>query len=431
MAAAQPYQLRGTYVASTMPLTPEGGVDLDGFARHCAWLADSGVVGIIPNGSLGEYETLSDEGRAAAIKVAIDAVGGKIPIIPGVSAKSGTEARRWAEHAASLGCPAVMALPPTSHAPTWDEVVAHFKEIARVGLPIIAYNNPFSTRVDLARTRSPARRGGAARLTRKIIEAIVATLELDKSWAHTICGTTSRARLRRRSSSPSSSICRPCRQRRISRGTRQQMPRRRAELDRADRSPQRRSQPRARNSLPGAQAPAITICELRLTHSDADHLISPSPYRHGPARTRLGDAAPSGRDQALWSTPASSSSTARPVAPVLSLAVGATAMPERSGRQTARGSRHSRVRRSGGSNQAARIRATFAAERAPSLHEIRWGRPRCAHAQAHRPGCSPRRLLEQISAPAFSDAAQRLLSTAHQTRTRDLPVPRLAMGPGE
>jgi 4-hydroxy-tetrahydrodipicolinate synthase len=42
-----------------------------------------------------------------------------------------------------------MALPPTAHKPTDDEVVAHFAEIARVGLPIIAYNNPFSTRVDL------------------------------------------------------------------------------------------------------------------------------------------------------------------------------------------------------------------------------------------------------------------------------------------
>jgi 4-hydroxy-tetrahydrodipicolinate synthase len=42
-----------------------------------------------------------------------------------------------------------MSLPPTSHKPTPDEVVAHFAEIGRVGLPVIAYNNPFSTRVDL------------------------------------------------------------------------------------------------------------------------------------------------------------------------------------------------------------------------------------------------------------------------------------------
>jgi len=42
-----------------------------------------------------------------------------------------------------------MCLPPTSHAPTPEEVLAHFREVARVGLPIIVYNNPFSTRVDL------------------------------------------------------------------------------------------------------------------------------------------------------------------------------------------------------------------------------------------------------------------------------------------
>jgi 4-hydroxy-tetrahydrodipicolinate synthase len=42
-----------------------------------------------------------------------------------------------------------MCLPPTSHAPTDDEVVAHFAAVAEVGMPVIAYNNPFSTRVDL------------------------------------------------------------------------------------------------------------------------------------------------------------------------------------------------------------------------------------------------------------------------------------------
>ena len=70
-------------------------------------------------------------------------------MIPGVSGKSAAEACRWAEQAAEAGATAVMALPPTSHQPTPDEVVAHFAEIAQVGLPIIAYNNPFSTRVDL------------------------------------------------------------------------------------------------------------------------------------------------------------------------------------------------------------------------------------------------------------------------------------------
>jgi dihydrodipicolinate synthase/N-acetylneuraminate lyase len=141
--------LSGVYAATTTPLRDDGQVDYDEFAKHCAWLADEGVAGLVPNGSLGEYEALSDAEREQVVATAIAAVGGRIPVVPGVSGKSAAEARRWAEQAAQAGAPAVMSLPPTSHKPTPDEVEAHFTEIARAGLPIIVYNNPFSTRVDL------------------------------------------------------------------------------------------------------------------------------------------------------------------------------------------------------------------------------------------------------------------------------------------
>lgn len=139
----------GVYVAATTPFRADGSLDLERYERHCAWLADEGVDGVIPNGSLGEYEALHDAERAAVVTAAMTGVGGRIPVVPGVSGKTGAEARRWAEHAAEAGAHAVMALPPTSHKPTDAEVVAHFAEVAKAGLPIIAYNNPFSTRVDL------------------------------------------------------------------------------------------------------------------------------------------------------------------------------------------------------------------------------------------------------------------------------------------
>ncbi len=139
----------GVYAATTTPFRDDGSVDIGQFGAHCAWLIEEGVAGLIPNGSLGEYEALSDAERAGIVTTAIDAADGRVPVVPGVSAKSGPEARRWAEQAAEAGAAAVMSLPPTSHKPTGDEVVAHFAEVARAGLPIIAYNNPFSTRVDL------------------------------------------------------------------------------------------------------------------------------------------------------------------------------------------------------------------------------------------------------------------------------------------
>jgi 1-pyrroline-4-hydroxy-2-carboxylate deaminase len=140
----------GVFAATTLPFKRgDLALDLDRYRDHCAWLLDRGVAGIIPNGSLGEYESLSDAERGEVVHAAVDAAGGRAPVVPGVSGRSGVEARRWAEHAAEAGASAVMALPPTAHKPTADEVVAHFREIAKAGLPIIAYNNPYSTRVDL------------------------------------------------------------------------------------------------------------------------------------------------------------------------------------------------------------------------------------------------------------------------------------------
>jgi 4-hydroxy-tetrahydrodipicolinate synthase len=144
-----PTQFGGVYAATTTPFNADGAVDFSCFEKHCLRLVESGVAGIVPNGSLGEYEALDDAERARVVETAQAAVGDRVPVVPGVSARSARDARRWAEQAASVGCPAVMCLPPTSHAPTDDETVAHFAEVARAGLPIIAYNNPFSTRVDL------------------------------------------------------------------------------------------------------------------------------------------------------------------------------------------------------------------------------------------------------------------------------------------
>jgi len=138
----------GVFVATTTPFQANGAVDIGAFRAHCARLVEAGVDGLVPMGSLGEYEALSDDERAGVVKVAAE-LAGRAQVVPGVSAKSGPEARRWAEQAASCGCPAVMCLPPTSHAPTTEEIVAHFREVAKAGLPIMAYNNPFSTRADL------------------------------------------------------------------------------------------------------------------------------------------------------------------------------------------------------------------------------------------------------------------------------------------
>jgi 1-pyrroline-4-hydroxy-2-carboxylate deaminase len=136
-------------VANPLTLADDLEVDFDLYAEHVAWLAECGCDGITPNGSLGEYQTLSDKERARAVTTAIDVAPDGFAVIPAVGAYGSREAVRWAEQAAEAGAPAVMALPPNSYRADERGVLEHYRSVARVGLPVIAYNNPLDTKVDL------------------------------------------------------------------------------------------------------------------------------------------------------------------------------------------------------------------------------------------------------------------------------------------
>jgi hypothetical protein len=139
----------GVLTATATPFTEDLAIDFDRYQAHVAWLAENGTQGVVVNGSLGEYQVLTPDERAAMVKAALDAAPVGFNVVPGVGAYGATEARRWAEHAAGLGAKTVMCLPPNAYRANDDEVLAHFSEVGKVGIPIIAYNNPFDTRVDL------------------------------------------------------------------------------------------------------------------------------------------------------------------------------------------------------------------------------------------------------------------------------------------
>lgn len=139
----------GVLVATALPFTDDLAVDLDRYAEHVAWLTAEGCDGVVPNGSLGEYQTLTEQERSRVVRTALAAVPPGCTVMPGVSAYGAAEARRWAEDAAEAGCRVVMLLPPNAYRADERAVVAHFRAVAEVGLPVVAYNNPIDTRVDL------------------------------------------------------------------------------------------------------------------------------------------------------------------------------------------------------------------------------------------------------------------------------------------
>ncbi|MFF9902191.1 dihydrodipicolinate synthase family protein [Streptomyces olivaceus] len=139
---------RGVLVATALPLNDDLSVDYDAYAEHCAWLVANGCDGVVPNGSLGEYQVLTPEERTRVVETAVAAIGGG-RVMPGVAAYGSAEARRWAEQAGEAGCGAVMLLPPNAYRADERSVLAHYAEVARAGLPVVAYNNPIDTKVDL------------------------------------------------------------------------------------------------------------------------------------------------------------------------------------------------------------------------------------------------------------------------------------------
>ncbi|MFJ6789211.1 dihydrodipicolinate synthase family protein [Streptomyces angustmyceticus] len=139
----------GIMVATTLPFRDDLSIDHDAYAAQVARLLAAGCDGVVPNGSLGEYQTLTDAERARVVRTAVEAAGDGDRVMPGVSAYGSAASRRWAEQAAEAGAGSVLLLPPNGYRAEPAAVRAHFADVAAAGLPVVAYNNPIDTKVDL------------------------------------------------------------------------------------------------------------------------------------------------------------------------------------------------------------------------------------------------------------------------------------------
>ncbi|MBK0420760.1 dihydrodipicolinate synthase family protein [Leucobacter sp. CSA2] len=139
----------GVIVATSLPFKDDLSVDYDAFGEHVAWLAENGCDGVAPNGSLGEYQTLSDVERAQVIKTAVEASPEGFTVMAGAGAYGALQSAHWAEQAAEAGAQCVMLLPPNTYRADHAAVRDHYATVGKVGLPIVGYNNPIDTKVDL------------------------------------------------------------------------------------------------------------------------------------------------------------------------------------------------------------------------------------------------------------------------------------------
>jgi 4-hydroxy-tetrahydrodipicolinate synthase len=145
-----PQTFRGTYTVMITPNDADGRLDLAALAAFVEWQIREGIHGLIPLGSTGEFLSLGEEERVAVAETVIRTAAGRVPVLVGTGAEDTREAVRLSRQAEQLGADGVMVIPPFYSTPTDDEIVHHYDAIAgAIGLPVMVYNNPATSNVDL------------------------------------------------------------------------------------------------------------------------------------------------------------------------------------------------------------------------------------------------------------------------------------------
>jgi 4-hydroxy-tetrahydrodipicolinate synthase len=143
--------IKGSIVAIVTPMFEDGTVDRDCLRTLIDWHIAEGTDAIVIVGTTGESATLSPEEHCELVKLAVDHVAGRIPVIAGTGGNSTVEAIALTRHAKAVGADASLQVVPYYNRPTQEGMYRHFRAIAdSVDLPIILYNVPGRTVADMS-----------------------------------------------------------------------------------------------------------------------------------------------------------------------------------------------------------------------------------------------------------------------------------------
>lgn len=143
--------IQGSIVAIVTPMFEDGSLDFQSLRALLDWHIAEGTDAIVIVGTTGESPTVAVEEHCELIKVAIDHVAGRIPVIAGTGGNSTSEAIELTAYAKQAGADASLQVVPYYNRPTQDGMVQHFTRIAEsVDLPVILYNVPGRTVADMS-----------------------------------------------------------------------------------------------------------------------------------------------------------------------------------------------------------------------------------------------------------------------------------------
>jgi len=141
----------GVFPYLVSPVDRRGRVMAPVLRRLCTHLIASGVHGLTPLGSTGEFAYLDRAQRRRVVEVTIEAARGRVPVVAGVAAATIADAVAQAKDYAAMGADGILAI-MEAYFPVPDAgVFDYFAAIARATrLPVVLYTNPQFQRSDLS-----------------------------------------------------------------------------------------------------------------------------------------------------------------------------------------------------------------------------------------------------------------------------------------
>ncbi|HEC06498.1 MAG TPA: 4-hydroxy-tetrahydrodipicolinate synthase [Thiolapillus brandeum] len=142
--------IQGSMVALVTPMAADGSVDRAALYKLLDWHVDQGTSAIVSMGTTGESATLDEQEHCGVIRLTVDHIAGRIPVVAGTGANSTTEAISLTRCAAQAGADACLLVTPYYNKPTQEGLYLHHKAIAEaVDIPQILYNVPGRTACDM------------------------------------------------------------------------------------------------------------------------------------------------------------------------------------------------------------------------------------------------------------------------------------------
>ena len=140
----------GVFTALVTPFR-DGEIDAPALHALVDHQIDAGIDGVVPCGSTGESATLSHAEHRRVVEIAVEAAGGRIPVVAGTGSNNTREAIELTLHAKEAGADGAILISPYYNKPTQEGIFAHFEAVAReTGLPLVVYNIPGRTASNIA-----------------------------------------------------------------------------------------------------------------------------------------------------------------------------------------------------------------------------------------------------------------------------------------